>query len=82
MIQMNLERDSQASRMNLLLPREGVAGKDGRRRVSGCLLFNISCSKRCAVVAHCGLHLHFSSGSLSLSALRLAVLISTSAYIF
>lgn len=33
-------------------------------------------------VAHCGLHLHFSSGSLSLSALRLAVLISTSACYF
>ena len=55
------ERDSQALRMNLWLPREGVAGQDGRI-VRGCLLFNISCSNRYAVVAHCGLHLCFSSG--------------------
>lgn len=69
--------------MNLRLPREGVAGQDGRI-VRGCLLFNISCSNRCAVVAHCGLHLCFSSGWLcnSLSALGLAVIISTPSLYF
>lgn len=69
--------------MNLRLPREGVAGQDGRI-VRGCLLFNISCSNRCAAVAHCGLHLCFSSGWLcnSLSALGLAVIISTPSLYF